>query len=330
MELANGDLVEMLRRMLRIRCFDEAACEQQRQGRIPGALHTSTGQEATVVGACMALRADDYLTGNHRSHGHPIAKGAALAPLFAELLGRRTGVCRGKGGSMHLADFSVGSLGESGIVGAGIPVATGAGLSAQVRGTEQVALCFFGDGASNQGTFHESLNMAAVWKLPVVYLCENNGYAATTAYSDATSVSDVADRAGGYGIPGVVVDGQDAVAVHEVASAAVRRAREGLGPSLVEAKTYRYNEHAEGVGIPSIYRSEAEIEAWRLRDPIDLHRRRLVRDGVLTEARLDAIESEVRAELETAVEFALGSPFPDPAEAFEGLYASPIPGETPE
>jgi pyruvate dehydrogenase E1 component alpha subunit len=329
MSLSNAELIEMYVRLLRIRYFDDEACEQQRQGRIPAALHTSTGQEAAVVGACMALRADDYLTGNHRSHGHPIAKGAELPPLMAELLGKKTGVCRGKGGSMHLADFAVGSLGESGIVGAGIPVATGAGLSAQVRGTDQVAVCFFGDGASNQGTFHESLNMAAIWKLPVIYFCENNGYAATTAAKDATSVANIASRAVAYGIPGVVVDGQDAVAVHAVTSAAVRHAREGRGPSLVEAKTYRYNEHAEGVGIPSIYRTEAEIAEWRRRDPIGIHRRRLVSAGVLTDARAAEIEAEVRAELMAAVEFALASEFPDPADAFEGLYANPIPPAIP-
>jgi pyruvate dehydrogenase E1 component alpha subunit len=325
MSLTNDELVEMYRRMLRIRTFDDEACDQQRQGRVPAALHTSTGQEAAVVGACAALRADDYLTGNHRSHGHPIAKGAELPPLMAELLGKRTGVCKGRGGSMHLADFAVGSLGESGIVGAGIPVATGAGLSAQVRGSGQVVICFFGDGASNQGTFHESLNMAAVWKLPVIYFCENNGYAATTPAKDTTSVENIAARAVGYGIPGVVVDGQDAVAVHEVTSAAVAKARAGLGPSLVEAKTYRYNEHAEGVGIPSIYRTAEEIEEWKRRDPIQIHRQRLVSGGVLTDARATEIEEEVRAELLAAVEFALESEFPDPAEAFDGLYANPLP-----
>ena len=245
--------------------------------------------------------------------------------LMGQLLGKRTGVCKGKGGSMHLADFAVGSLGESGIVGAGIPVATGAGLSAQVRGSGQVVICFFGDGASNQGTFHESLNMAAVWKLPVIYFCENNGYAATTPAKDTTSVENIAARAVGYGIPGVVVDGQDAVAVHEVTSAAVKRARAGLGPSLVEAKTYRYNEHAEGVGIPSIYRTAAEIEEWKRRDPIQIHRQRLVAGGALTDARATEIEEEVRAELLAAVEFALESEFPDPAEAFDGVYANPLP-----
>ena len=212
MSLTNETLIEMYRRMLRIRYFDEAARGLLNEGAIQGAVHTSIGQEAAAVGACMALPDDDYVSGNHRSHGHPIAKGAALNPLMAELLGKQTGVCKGKGGSMHLADFSVGSLGESGIVGAGLPLATGAGLSAQVRGTDQVTVCFFGDGASNQGSFHESLNMAAIWKLPVIYFCENNLYAATTPKAASTSVENIADRAVAYGMPGVVVDGQDAVA----------------------------------------------------------------------------------------------------------------------
>lgn len=313
--------IEMYRRMLRIRYFDDEACALLSEGAIPGALHTSTGQEAAAVGACMALRPDDYMTGTHRSHGHPIAKGAALAPLMAELLGKRTGVCKGKGGSMHLADFSVGSLGESGIVGAGIPLATGAGLSARVRGTDQVSVCFFGDGASNEGAFHECLNMAALWRLPVLYLCEHNRYAATTPAAATHARPDVADRAAGYGIPGIVVDGQDVIAVYEVVYAAAERARAGGGPSLVEAKTYRYREHAEGVPIPPGYRDAAEIEAWRQRDPIEIHRRRLLDGGVLAEADAAAIEAEVREELRDAVAFARRSPFPDPAEAFVDVCA---------
>jgi len=237
MSLTHDLLLEMYRRMLRIRCFDEEACALLAAGTITGAVHTSIGQEAAAVGACMALRDDDYMAGNHRSHGHPIGKGAALGPLMAELLGRTTGVCKGKGGSMHLADFAIGSLGESGIVGAGIPLATGAALSAQLRASQQVALCFFGDGASNEGVFHESLNMAAVWKLPVVYLCENNLYAAMTPARTTTTVPNVAERAGAYGIPGVMVDGQDVVAVYTAVSDAVRRARAGGGPTLVEDKT---------------------------------------------------------------------------------------------
>ena len=310
MPLKSKELIDIYRRLLRIRYFDEEAQKQLAVGRVPGAMHASTGQEAAVVGACMALRADDYLVGNHRSHGHPIAKGSELNPLMAELMGKKTGVCKGKGGSMHLADFEIGSLGESGIVGGGIPIATGAGLSARVRGTDQVAVCFFGDGASNEGTFHESLNLAAIWKLPVIYFCENNLYAATTPAVETTSVENIADRAAGYGIPGSVVDGQDAVAVQRVMSEAVQRARDGLGPSLVEAKTYRYVEHADGVPIPGLYRSSEEIERWKERDPISIHRAKLIAEGLLADAQAGEIEAQVRAEIQQAVEFALQSDFP--------------------
>ncbi|MFI5394122.1 MAG: thiamine pyrophosphate-dependent enzyme [Candidatus Binatia bacterium] len=318
-------LVEMYRRLLRIRCFEEEACSLLSAGTIQGAVHTSVGQEAAAVGACMALRDSDYIAGTHRSHGHPIAKGAAIDPLVAELMGKRTGVCKGRGGSMHLADFKIGSLGESGIVGAGIALATGAALSAKVRGSDQVAVCFFGDGASNEGVFHESLNMAAIWKLPVIFFCENNLYAATTPKLDSTVLENIADRARAYGIPGMIVDGQDAVAVYEMMRTAVQRARDGFGPSLVEAKTYRYREHAEGFPIPGNYRTEEEIERWKQRDPVQIHRRRLISTGVLTEAQATEIEAQVRAELKRAVEFGLHSDFPDPAEAFEDLYATPIP-----
>jgi TPP-dependent pyruvate/acetoin dehydrogenase alpha subunit len=312
--------IEMHRRMLRIRGFDDAARTLKAQGRLPGPMHASTGQEAAAVGACSALRADDFMTGNHRSHGHPIAKGAALGPLMAELLGKRDGVCRGKGGSMHLADFAIGSLGESGIVGAGIAIATGAALSAQLRGTDQVTLCFFGDGASNCGSFHESLNMASLWRLPVVYFCENNLYAATTPLADASSVRDIAVRAAGYGMPGAIVDGQDVAAVFETTQTAVRRARRGEGPSLIEAKTYRFCEHAEGEGIPPIYRDVAEIERWKERDPIALQRIALLEAGVLDLAGVEAVAAEVQSEIAVALRFAETSPFPDPAEAFEDLF----------
>ncbi len=324
--MSDLDLREMYRRMLRIRRFDERSLEVQREGgAIPGPLHPSTGHEAAVVGACAALRRDDWMTGNHRSHGHPIAKGAALAPLFAELLGKRGGVCGGRGGSMHLADFSVGSLGESGIVGAGLPIAVGAALSSRVRGTDQVALAFFGDGASNAGTFHESLNLAAIWKLPVVFFCENNGYAVTTSQAAATSVTDIAARAAGYSMPGVMVDGQDVVAVYEVAREAVERARSGGGPSLVEAKTYRFCEHAEGQGIPSHYRSAEEIEHWRARDPLTLARALLLRTGIAGGPEIAALDAEVEREIEDALRFARASEFPDVSEALRSPFASDAP-----
>lgn len=219
--------IEGFRRMLRIRGFEQAVTRLINEGEVPGACHSSIGQEAAVVGACMALRQDDYMSGTHRSHGHPIGKGADLKPLMAEILGKATGVCKGRGGSMHLTDTSVGSIGESAIVGGGISLATGAALSAQVRGTDQVALSFFGDGAVNEGAFHESLNMAAVWKLPVIYFCENNRYAAVTAAASTHGQPDVARRAEGYGMPGVIVDGQDFEAVFRATAEAVTRARRG-------------------------------------------------------------------------------------------------------
>lgn len=311
----------MYRRMRRIRTFEDRAEEVHRNGEIPGTCHTSQGQEGEIVGACMALRLDDYMVGNHRSHGHPIGKGAKLDGLMAELLARKTGVCSGKGGSMHLADFSVGSLGETSIVGSGIPVAAGAALGAKMQGLDRVSLCFFGDGASNEGTFHEGINMAANWKLPVIFLCENNGYAVSTPIGTTAAVENIADRAAGYGIPGVVVDGQDVLAVYEVVSEAVRRARAGEGPTLVEAKTYRYLDHAANMGRDLGYRTDDEVAQWRAtRDPIALFDKRITTDMGIKEADLRQIDDEVLKEVNAALDFARSSPFPDAREAFSDVY----------
>lgn len=321
--LSREQLVEMYRRVLRIRLFDEAAKELRFKGQIPGSLHTTIGQEAEVVGACMALRSDDYMVGNHRSHGHPIGKGADMKGLMAELFGKSTGVCRGKGGSMHLADFSVGSLGETSIVGSGIPVAAGAALGAKLQGSDRICLCFFGDGASNQGTFHEGLNLAAIWQLGVVYLCENNHYAVTTAVGRSVRVANIADRASAYGIPGIVVDGQDVLAVYEVVTAAVQRARAGMGPSLIEAKTYRYDHHAAVNKRGSDYRSEEELARWKERDPVILFRAELIRRGTLSDEQAGVIVAEIQAEVAAAVEFGHSSPYPEPREAYEQVFAHP-------
>lgn len=320
--MPKDQLHEMLRRMLRIRLFDERASIMVTRSQLPGAVHNSIGQEAEIVGACMALRDDDYMTGNHRSHGHPIGKGVALAPLMAELFGKKTGVCRGKGGSMHLAAFSAGSLGESGIVGSLMPVAVGAGLSARLRGTDQVCLCFFGDGAANCGPFHESLNLAAVWKLPVVFLCENNGYAIYSAQAQTTAIGHIAQRANAYAIPGVIVDGQDVLAVHDSVSVAVARARAGGGPTLLEAKTYRYCEHCEFAGMPKppAYRSEVEMAAWRAKDPIGIFSDRLQITGDLTREEFEAIRSGVQAEVDAAEAFAEQSAAPAPHALFEDVF----------
>jgi acetoin:2,6-dichlorophenolindophenol oxidoreductase subunit alpha len=323
MAVAKDLQVEMYRRMLRIRYFEEAATKLKGDGVIPGSIHTSIGQEGEIVGACTAVRTDDYMLGNHRSHGHPIGKGAEVAPLMAELLGRKTGVNQGKGGSMHLADFSVGSLGETSIVGSGIPVAAGAALASKLRGEDRVTLCFFGDGASNEGMFHEGLNLAAIWSLPVIYICENNGYGATTSAQEVVSVKDIAVRAKAYDIPGVVVDGQDALAVHQAVATAVKRARKGDGPTLVEAKTYRYDNHAVGMHIEN-YRTVEERQEWMARDPLTIMREQLLSSKVLSDDEAKSIEAEMLKLIQGAVEFALASPFPDPAEAYDHLFTTPI------
>jgi pyruvate dehydrogenase E1 component alpha subunit len=323
MKPSDDVLIEMYRRMARIRLFEERVTALARQGGLPGSVHTSIGQEGEIVGACMALRPDDYMIGNHRSHGHPIGKGARLKPLMAELLGKETGVCKGKGGSMHLADFSVGSLGETSIVGSGIPVTTGAALGAKMQGTDRVALCFFGDGASNEGAFHEGINLAAVWDLPAIFVCENNGYGATTSAKEVLAVTDVAARAAAYDIPGVVVDGQNAVAVYEAVSDAVARARRGDGPSLIEAKTYRYDNHAVGLHVEN-YRTGEEIELWKGRDPLKIHRTALLDQGVLTDVTADEIVAQVADEVAEALAFAQESPYPDPSEAFEHVFTNPV------
>jgi len=321
--LPNDRDLEKYRRMLRIREFEAMAEAIHSAGEVSGALHTYTGQEAVGVGSCMALRTDDYMVGTHRSHGHPIAKGAALGPLMAELLGKVTGVCKGKGGSMHLSDFSVGSLGETSIVGSGIPVATGAALGTKLQGSDRVALCFFGDGAANEGAFHEGLNLAAVWQLPVIFLCENNGYAVSTPFNEVMAIANVADRGSAYGIPSEIVDGQDVDAVEEVIGRAVARARSGGGPTLVEAKTYRDGEHAVNMGR-SLRDRSAELEVWRQRDPIKLYRAQLLGSGVAA-ATLDQIESDTRADVEEALRFARDSAYPEQGDAFDDVFVDRLP-----
>lgn len=324
--IADAELrIEAHRRMLRIRLFDLEVKRLVGRGELPGAVHTSLGQEAAVVGACMALRPDDYMTGNHRSHGHPIGKGSSLPHLMAEIMGKATGVCRGKGGSMHLADFAVGSLGESGIVGTSAPIAVGAALSARLRRTDQVAMAFFGDGAANQGVGFEAMNMASIWSLPVIFLCENNMYASTTAFQDVSSVEYVADRGPAFGMPGTtVLDGQNFDAVFPVVAAAVKRARSGDGPSLVEVMTYRYSEHAEGLRHAGVYRDPDELDAWRARDPIAISESHLIEARIADPDDLDAMRTAVEREVADAVRFGQESPWPDPGTAFDDVYAVPI------
>lgn len=327
--LEKQELMEMQRRMLRIRYFEERVIQLVERGEIVGAAHSYIGEEAVAVGACMALRDDDWITGNHRSHGHPIAKGGDVNKAMAELLGKSTGFCKGKGGSMHLADFSIGILGESGILGSSIPTAVGAALGSQLQGNDRVAVPFFGDGASNEGAFHESVNLAAVWKLPVVFLCENNQYAVTSSFKKMVASDNISDRSVAYNIPGVLVDGQDVIAMYEAVSEAVARARAGQGPSLVEGRTYRYYDHSLGLNriVQDPYRQNEEVEEWKKRDPIDIHKERLLSQNIATQEELYEMESQVMAQIDEAVEFALQSPYPESGALFEDMYADPIPLE---
>jgi TPP-dependent pyruvate/acetoin dehydrogenase alpha subunit len=312
---------EMLRQMLTIRRFEERASDDYLAGKIYGVVHCYIGEEAVAVGVCSALERTDRIISTHRGHGHCIAKGADLKRMTAELYGRRTGYCKGKGGSMHIADFEIGMLGANGIVAGGISIITGAGLAAQMEGKGGVAVSFFGDGASNAGPFHECLNIAATWKLPMLYVCENNMYAAQTSAASTHALSDVAARAAGYGIPGVVVDGNDIFAVYQAANTAVERARAGGGPTLIECKTYRWRAHTERRGQPDA-RDAAEIEAWRDNDPIALLVRRLREQGELDDAELNAVEGEITAALDAAVAFAEASPFPLPEQATDDVFAA--------
>jgi pyruvate dehydrogenase E1 component alpha subunit len=317
--LTKDKLIEMLQKMLEIRFFEEKVFELYAQNLVPGTIHLYAGEEAVAVGVCSNLRKDDYITSTHRGHGHCLAKGADPKRVMAEILGKKTGYCKGKGGSMHIADFSIGMLGATAVVGAGIPIAAGAGLSIKLRGTDQVVACFFGEGASNQGTFHEGINMAAIWNLPVIFVCENNLYAMGTRQSKVMKIENIADRAVAYGIPGVVVDGNDVSAVYKASHEAVERARRGEGPTLIECKTYRHKGHSRV--DPARYRPKEEVEAWLSKDPIKRLKEKLLQTKMLTETEIAKIEKELSAKIDEAVKFALESPYPVPEEALEDVYA---------
>ena len=319
LNLPKENLIKMYRKMLEIRFFEEKVFELYGQNLVPGTIHLYAGEEAVAVGVCNALSQDDYITSTHRGHGHCIAKGADLKRTMAEILGRETGYCKGKGGSMHIADFSIGMLGATAIVGAGLPIAVGAALSAKLRKTGQVVACFFGEGASNQGTFHESINMASAWKLPVIFVCENNLYAMGTRQSRIMNIENISDRAPSYGIPGVSVDGNDVLAVYETAQVATERARRGEGPTLIECKTYRHKGHSRV--DPAKYRPREEVEEWLRKDPIKRLRSNLIQTDISIEAELQEIEKKVSSAIEDAVKFAVESPYPTPEEALEDVYA---------
>ncbi|MBI4247445.1 MAG: dehydrogenase E1 component subunit alpha/beta [Candidatus Rokubacteria bacterium] len=309
--------------MVRIRRFDEKTAELFVAGYVKGTAHSYVGQEAVAAGACAALREDDYIVGNHRGHGHCLAKGARVDRMMAELMGRETGYCRGLGGSMHIAALDQNILGCNGIVAAGLPIGTGAALTARLRSTDQVVITFFGDGGANQGVVHEAMNLAAVWKLGVIFLCENNRYALSTATTRATAGESIAARAAGYGIPGVRVDGNDVRAVYEAAQAAVTRARAGEGPSLIEAVTYRWGDHSMRANLPA-YRTEAEMLEWKERDPIGRFETTLVDQKVATTPRLKELREQVELELDRAVKFAMESPEPTVELMEAAVYAPHI------
>ena len=317
----SAQLVEMFQRMVLIRRFDELAMELRLDGRIYGVVHPYVGQEAIAVGVCTNLRATDRIASNHRGHGHCIAKGADIRRMMAELFGRRDGYCKGKGGSMHIADFDVGMLGANGIVGAGLPITAGAGLAAQLEGGDNVAVAFFGDGATGAGSFHESLNIAALWKLPVVWVCENNGFAVDTPVESSLAAKDVAALAAGYDIPGAIVDGNDVLAVNEAARIAVERARAGDGPTLLECKTFRRHQHALRDAVAREGRPAELVAEWQARDPITAFERVLLERGIADAERIAEIRLTVERELEEAVAFAEASPFPEPREALEDVFA---------
>jgi len=315
-------LFSMYRTMITIRGFEEKMAELFFSGQMPGFVHSSVGQEAVPTGVCAALERTDYITSTHRGHGHLIAKGGEIAPMMAEVFGKRSGYCKGKGGSMHIVSYELGILGANGIVGAGIPIATGAALASRIKGEQRVAVSFFGDGASNEGTFHESLNLAAVWKLPAIFVCENNGYGEFTPASESTSIADIAVRAQSYGIPGVTVDGNDVVAVYAAARELVERARRGEGPALLEAKTYRWEGHVVGEqGFMPAYRDAEELERARANCPIARFSRAVLETGFVEEPELERIRNEVRDSIEAAVRHAQEAMPPPVEEALTDVFA---------
>ena len=304
--------------MNRIRCFEMKALSLFESNKLRGSVHLYIGEEAVAATVCSRLSDEDYIASTHRGHGHCIAKGAQLDRAMAELMGKATGYCKGRSGSMHIADFTKGNLGANAIVGGGIPIAVGAGLASKMQKNGRVSVSFFGDGASNGGTFHESLNLAAVWKLPVIFICENNLYGISVPSWQSTSVKDISVRGAAYDIPGITVDGNDVEAVDEAFKTAYERAIAGEGPTLIECKTYRWLGH--WTGDPQVYRSREEVEEWKQKDPIKRYREKLIAQGLFTAEELDAIEAAAQKEADNAAEFALNSPEPDPATLLDDVF----------
>ena len=322
MDFSSAKQFDLHRRMVRIRLFEEAAGRLAEANKLPGFLHLYVGEEAVASGVCGALNDDDHITSTHRGHGHLVAKGGDFNRMMAELMGKSTGYCKGKGGSMHISDTSLGMLGANGIVGAGSPIAVGAAFANKYRGKGQVAVAFFGDGSTNIGAFHEAANMACALHLPIVFACENNEYGEFTPRDKTMAITDVVDRAAGYGMPGVIVDGMDVIAVHEAAVEAVERARQGGGPSMIEAKTYRFYNHHGVQNLGLKYRSDEEVAVWKLRDPIFTFEDRMIENGVATRANFDDIWAELRADIDTAIQFAEDSPYPTPDQIMVNVDTS--------
>lgn len=314
-------LLDIYSKMNRIRKFEEAAIGLFERDEVKGALHVYVGEEAIAATVCAMLRPCDLITSTHRGHGHLIAKGIDLKLAMAEMLGKATGVCKGRGGSMHIADMDVGCLGANGIVGGGLPMSLGGGLASKYLGKDIVTVCFFGDGASNQGTFHESLNLASVWKLPVIFLCENNGYGMTVPQWQSTSVQDISVRAQGYNMPGITIDGNDVFAIYEAMDTAIARAKKMEGPTLVECKTYRWYGH--WLGDPQPYRTKEEVAEWMKKDPIPRFKNRLLEIGI-TKEECKKIEDAANKDVAEALEFGMNSPWPDPDKLLEDVYYEPM------
>ncbi|MEY4361139.1 MAG: acetoin dehydrogenase alpha subunit [Actinomycetota bacterium] len=320
MSISPDKQFDLHRRMVRIRLFEEAAGRLAEANRLPGFLHLYVGEEAVASGVCGALNDDDHITSTHRGHGHLVAKGGDFNRMMAELMGKATGYCKGKGGSMHISDLSLGMLGANGIVGAGSPIAVGAAFANKYRKKGQVAVAFFGDGATNIGAFHEAANMACALHLPIVFACENNEYGEFTPRDKTMAITDIVDRAAGYGMPGVIVDGMDVIAVHEAALEAVERARNGGGPSLIEAKTYRFYNHHGVQNLGLKYRSDDEVARWKERDPIFTLEDRMVENKVATRERFEEIWTELRNDIDNAIKFAEESPVPSPDQVLVDVY----------
>lgn len=321
MSLDNKDLINLYRTMLTIRRFEERVSKEFFDGKILGYVHLYIGEEAIATGVCANLRVTDRIVSHHRGHGHCIAKGADPRRMMAEIFGKKTGYCKGKGGSMHIADFSIGMLGANGIVGAGLPIACGAATAAKLEGKGDVVAVFFGDGGCHEGEFHEAMNLASIWKLPLIFVCENNGYAVNTPASYAIPIDEIYKRAECYSMPGMAVDGNDVVAVYEATKEFVARARQGKGPAFLECRTYRWHSHFES-RAPMDARPPEEIAAWKKKCPVAAMESKLLAAGILTEAQLKEMNNQVLERIEDAVKFAVDSPLPAPEDALEDVYAT--------